>query len=64
MKWEYCFTTFSDKRDWVLQELNKLGNDEWEALLMMRDGRLLMKRPKPASASGASLASDKAHPQV
>ncbi len=27
MKWEYCFSKFSDKRDWVTNELNKLGND-------------------------------------
>jgi hypothetical protein len=46
MKWEYCFTKFSDKRDWVTNELNKLGNDGWEAVAVMADGHLLMKRPK------------------
>jgi hypothetical protein len=47
MKWEYCFTKFSNQRDWVANELNKLGNDEWEAVAVMADGDLLMKRPKP-----------------
>jgi hypothetical protein len=50
MKWEYCFTAFSEKRDWVTNELNKLGNDEWEAVAVMADGHLLMKRQKPNQA--------------
>jgi hypothetical protein len=46
MKWEYCFTKFSENRDWATNELNKLGNDGWEAVTIMPDGHLLMKRPK------------------
>ena len=46
MKWEYCFTTFCEKREWVTNELNKLGNDDWEVVGVMADGHLLMKRQK------------------
>jgi hypothetical protein len=51
MKWEYCFTKFSEKRDWVTIELNKLGNDGWEAVAVMADGHLLMKRQNHESSS-------------
>jgi hypothetical protein len=51
MKWEYCFTKFSENRDWATNELNKLGNDGWEAVTIMPDGHLLMKRPKSPSQS-------------
>jgi hypothetical protein len=46
MKWEYCFTEFSDNRDWLTNELNKLGNDEWEASGSYGSRASLMKRPK------------------
>jgi hypothetical protein len=46
MKWQYLFTTFNTKREWVVDELNRLGEEEWEAVAMMDDGHILMKRPK------------------
>jgi hypothetical protein len=29
-----------------VDELNRLGEEEWEAVAMMDDGHVLMKRPK------------------
>jgi hypothetical protein len=46
MKWEYLLTTFNTKRDWMVDELNRLGEEEWEAVAIMDDGHILMKRPK------------------
>ena len=46
MKWEYLLTTFNTKREWVVDELNRLGEEEWEAVAIMDDSHVLMKRPK------------------
>jgi hypothetical protein len=46
MKWEYLLTTFNTKREWVVDELNRFGEEEWEAVAIMDDGHVLMKRPK------------------
>jgi hypothetical protein len=46
MKWEYMITTFGSTREWVMAELNKLGNEGWEAIAIAGDGHILMKRPK------------------
>jgi hypothetical protein len=45
MKWEYLVTTYT-KRDWMVDELNRLGEEEWEAVATMDDGHVLMRRPK------------------
>lgn len=45
MKWEYVLTTYT-KRDWLVTELNRLGEEEWEAVAVMDDGHVLLKRPK------------------
>jgi hypothetical protein len=29
-----------------VDELNRVGEEEWEAVAMMNDGHVLMKRPK------------------
>lgn len=46
MKWEYIITSFRSTREWVTDELNKLGDEEWEAVAITSDGHVLMKRPK------------------
>jgi hypothetical protein len=46
MKWEYMITTFGSTREWVIEELNRLGEEEWEAIAVTSDGHILMKRPK------------------
>jgi hypothetical protein len=38
MKWEYLLTTFNTKREWVVDELNRLGEEEWDAVATMDDG--------------------------
>ena len=45
MKWEYMITTFRSTREWVTAELNKLGTEVWEAVVINGDGHILMKRP-------------------
>ena len=45
MKWEYLLGTFT-RRDLMLDELNKLGEQGWEAIAMKTEGHILMKRPK------------------
>jgi hypothetical protein len=40
--------TFRSTREWVSDELNKLGEEEWEAIAITSDGHILMKRPKGA----------------
>jgi hypothetical protein len=45
VKWEYLVSTYI-KREWMMDELNKLGEEEWEAVAIMDDGHVLMKRPK------------------
>jgi hypothetical protein len=37
---------FRSTREWVNDELNKLGEEEWEATAVTGDGYILMKRPK------------------
>jgi hypothetical protein len=46
MKWEYLLTTFNTKREWVVDELNRLGEEEWEAVAIMDDGHALVKWSK------------------
>jgi hypothetical protein len=46
MKWEYTITSFRSTREWISDESNKLGEEEWEAITVTADGHILMKRPK------------------
>jgi hypothetical protein len=44
MKWEYLIINFRPTA--VLPELNKLGDEGWEAVTIDPAGWLLLKRPK------------------
>jgi ATP-dependent Clp protease ATP-binding subunit ClpC len=45
MRWEYRVLDASD--DDLAAELNKLGQEGWELVLRLDDGRLIFKRPLP-----------------
>ncbi len=45
MKWAYRLTTFT-RGDLLLDELNKLGEQGWEAVSTLSDGHILLKRQK------------------
>lgn len=54
MKWEYLLTNFNRTRERVVDELNRLGEEEWEAVAILDDGHLLMKRPKRDRSDSSS----------
>ena len=45
MKWEYLLSTFT-RHDFLIEELNKLGEQGWEAVALTSDGHVLLKREK------------------
>lgn len=46
MKWEYIITTFRSTREWVTDELNKLADEEWEAVAITSDGHVFNEAAK------------------
>ena len=48
MKWEYLLSAFT-RHDFLIEELNKLGEQGWEAVALTSDGHVLLKREKVES---------------
>jgi hypothetical protein len=54
MKWEYLLTNLNSNRERAVDELNRFGEEEWEAVAILDDGHPLMKRPKRDRSDSSS----------